>query len=168
MPEDVLETLTRIAKDNERIARMIRDYFGTVFSALKLQKEIWGIEDSMKTLQLRVGGMVLSAKATNGMRLDALGDMKEQLEHYHDSIGCEHGRIVDQLDQNLEKLDLARAGLESDSPEFDALTEVIQRFGAFAWAIKDSRADMADLFAVPDVVAIYQEVYQQAIEILKQ
>lgn len=158
MPEDVLETMMRIDKDNERIARMIRDYFGTVFSALKLQMDIQKMEDSMKTLELRVGGIEFRALVSFGNKQPGMiGDMKEQLERYHGSIDYEHGRILAELDENIEELDFARTGLESDSPELIALNKVIEKLGAFAWAFKDSRADMKDLFAVPDTLRIYNE-----------
>jgi hypothetical protein len=38
-----------------------------------------------------------------------------------------------------------------------ALNVAIEKLGSFAWAFKDSRADMMDLFAVPDVLLIYSE-----------
>lgn len=168
MSESTLETLTRVGVDNKRIAQRIKRYFVDIFSAFKLQADIQNMEKSMKTLELKVAGIELFTMFTVGKDHPGfISDMKEQLEANHDSIAYERNCIVSELDFNIQQLDHARAGLESDTPELIALNKVIEKLGAFAWAFKDSRADMVDLFAVPDVLQIYNEAVEKAGQSLK-
>jgi hypothetical protein len=169
MPDDVLETVNRIGKDNERIAKMIRDYFGTVFSALKLQEDIQKMEDSMKTLELRLGEIEIFAMIAAGKNQPGfISDMKEQLKAEYDSIAYDRKCIVNELDSNINQLDHACWGLESGNSELIALNKTIKKLSAFVRAFKDSRADMMDLFAMPDVVAIYQKALGEALGTVKQ
>jgi hypothetical protein len=123
------------------------------------------MEKSMKTLELKVAGVECFAMFAVGKNQPGfICDMKEQLETDHDSIAYESNCIVSELDYNVNQLDFARAGLESDTPELIALNKAIEKLGAFAWALKDSRADMMDLFAVPDVVKIYNDAVEKAVQ----
>ncbi len=155
---DTLEVVTRVNEDNKRIVKKIRQYFVAFFDAHKLQTEIQAMEDSMKILELKVGGIEFFAMYVVGRNQPGfINDMKEQLRDNHDSLAHERDSIVTDLDFNIRQLDFARTGLESDTPELIALNVAIEKLGGFAWAFKDSRADMMDLFAVPDVLKIFNE-----------
>lgn len=155
--------MEEIEKDNKRIAKKIRSYFVDLFAAHKLQMEIQKMEDSMKTLELKVGGIELFAMFAFGRNHPGfISDMKEQLSDEYESLALLGKSIVEELDYNTQQLEHIRAELESDTPELIAVNAVIKKLGAFAWAFKDSRADMMDLFAVPDVLQIYIEALEKA------
>jgi hypothetical protein len=151
---ETAQAVKRIAEKNKFIAGKISDFFVSVLAAHKLQSEIQRLEESAKTVELRIGGINLFMRLGKN-RSEAAGGMREQLKHYYSLAAYEHESIVQDLDCNLKKLDFARSKLESDTPELIALTVAINKLGAFTWAFKDLRADMVDLFAIPDVQQIF-------------
>jgi hypothetical protein len=168
MTPKTLIIVTRVAKDNEEIAEKIKQYFVGLFAAHKLQEDIQKMEDSMKTLEFKVGGIEIFAMIAAGKNQPGfISDMKEQLKADHDSIAYDRKCIVNELDFNINQLVHACWGLESGS-ELIALNKTIEKLNAFVRAFKDSRADMMDLFAVPDVVAIYQKALGEALGTVKQ
>lgn len=154
--ELVLQAIKRADEQNKRIgSQNIKRFFGSLLAAHKLQLEMQGIEDTTGRVEKCFGNIGFLRRFFKSGRAGLAKDMKDQLKHYHDSADYERKAVVDYLDHSLEELDLARSQLEIGSTECTALGVVIRELGQFAWAFKDLRSDMKDLFAIPDVQQIF-------------